>query len=112
MSSQSLSGQKRAHAEPEIDTDCTCFVCYEVMLDPVTLACGHTLDQRCLLKVVATANRGAGQHACPMCRTMLPATLPGVNVQLRDTLQQRYPDQVRTKPYSVGGGWCLVFKVL
>jgi hypothetical protein len=91
-SSLSLSGYKRPH--PEQDDDCTCFVCYEVMLNPVTLPCGHTLDQRCLLKVVAMASTGAGQRACPMCRHALPEVLPSVNEQMSNTIQQRHPEQV------------------
>ena len=74
--------------------DCTCFVCLDVLLDPVTLACGHTLDERCLLRVVATASSDAGQRACPMCRHALPEVLPGVNEQMRNRVQQRQPEQV------------------
>jgi hypothetical protein len=83
------------HDQPEPDPDCTCFVCYEVLLDPVTLACNHTLCMRCLAKVVATASTGAGQRACPMCRGELPYVPPSVNMKLRETVQQRYPGQVR-----------------
>jgi hypothetical protein len=90
----SLSGHKPPHAED--DPDCTCFVCYEVLLDPVTLPCGHTLDQRCLLRVVATASSGVGQRACPYCRHPLPAVLPGVNIPMRNTIQQSHPEQVNT----------------
>jgi hypothetical protein len=64
-------------------------VCWEVLLDPVTLPCGHTLDQRCLQRVVA-----AGGSACPTCRKALPAELPDVSVQLRDIVQLQYPQQV------------------
>jgi hypothetical protein len=88
---------KRSHPEDDPD-DCICFVCLDVLLDPVTLACGHTLDQRCLLRVVATASSGAGQRSCPMCRAALPETLPGVNVKLRRTVEARHPEQVQ---YSV-----------
>ena len=88
--------------EQELDPDYTCFVCYEVLLDPVTLACGHTLDQRCLLRVVAAASSGAGQRACPMCRHELPEVLPSINVQLRNAVQQRHPEQVN--PQSLRGG--------
>jgi hypothetical protein len=95
---------------PEPDPDCTCFVCYEVLLDPVTLECNHTLCMRCLAKVVATASTGAGQRACPMCRGELPYVPPSVNMQLRETVQQRYPGQVRqnpdAKPWRDGArGW-------
>ena len=84
----SSAGHKRAR-EPEIHDSCSCAVCWEVLLDPVTLPCGHTLDQRCLQRVVA-----AGGSACPTCRKPLPAELPDVSVQLRDIVQLQYPQQV------------------
>ena len=84
----SSAGHKRAR-EPEIHDDCSCAVCFDVLLDPVTLACGHTLDQRCLQRLVA-----AGGSACPTCRKALPAVLPDVTVQLRDIVQLQYPQQV------------------
>ena len=91
----SSAGHKRAR-EPEIHNSCSCAVCWEVLLDPVTLPCGHTLDQRCLLRVVATASSGVGQRACPYCRHPLPAVLPGVNIPMRNTIQQSHPEQVNT----------------
>ena len=84
----SSAGHKRAR-EPEIHGSCSCAVCWEVLLDPVTLLCGHTLDQRCLQRLVA-----AGGSACPTCREPLPAVLPNVSVQLRDLVQHQYPQQV------------------
>lgn len=87
----SLSGHKRPHAED--DPDCTCFVCYEVLLDPVTLpSCGHTLDRHCLERVYSTA-----QRACPMCRHPLPAVLPTINLQMRTIVQRRHPAEVHTR---------------
>ena len=98
----SSAGHKRAR-EPEIHNSCSCAVCWEVLLDPVTLLCGHTLDQRCLQRLVA-----AGGSACPTCRKALPAVLPDVTVQLRDIVQLQYPQQVALphlfwKPYLGAG---------
>ena len=105
----SLSGQKRSQpeVEAEVDPSCCCAVCFEVLLDPVTLPCGHSLDQRCLQKVVAAASGGTGQRACPTCRNALPTQLPDVSVQLRTLVQWRYQEQVRRGnpncPFSKGG---------
>ena len=79
------AGHKRAR-EPEIPDDCSCAVCFEVLVDPVTLPCGHTLDQRCLQLLVA-----AGGSACPTCRKALPAELPDVNVHMRNIVQRQKP---------------------
>ena len=96
----SLSGQKRSQpeVEAEVDPSCCCAVCFEVLLDPVTLPCGHSLDQRCLQKVVAAASGGTGQRACPTCRNALPMQLPDVSVQLRTLVQRLYQEQVRRGP--------------
>jgi hypothetical protein len=79
----------------EIDPDCCCAVCFDVLVDPVTMPCGHTLNQRCLQLLVAAASDGAGQRACPTCREVLPAVLPSVNIQLRNLVQRHHPIQVR-----------------
>jgi len=94
--SSSLSGHKRRQAE--VDVSCCRAVCLEVLVDPVTLPCGHCLDQRCLQKVVVPASGGTGQRACPTCRKALPAELPAINDQMRDLVQWRYQEQVRGTP--------------
>jgi len=91
MSSSSLAGQKRSEPEAEIDPDCKCAVCFEVLLDPVTLPCGHSLDQRCLQKVLDSG----GQRACPTCRKKIPADPPAISRVLCAMLERSYPRQVR-----------------
>ena len=85
----SVVGHKRSRTEQQLSPSCTCMVCWEVLYDPVTLPCGHSLDQRCLQKVLATEQRG-----CPTCRAPLPAEVPAVNVQMREMVEERYPQQV------------------
>ena len=102
-SSSSQQGQKRNREEQEVDPSCTCAVCMEVLLDPVTPLCGHPLDQRCMQKLVDAAG-GGGRATCPTCRDPLPVQLPRVTVNLRDMVQQRYPEQVRREnPNRCGG---------
>ncbi|RMY63428.1 hypothetical protein D0863_10552 [Hortaea werneckii] len=50
-----------------------CQVCYNLMLDPVTTSCGHTLCRNCLARVLDHS-----QH-CPVCRRDLaiPPSLHG-----------------------------------
>jgi hypothetical protein len=80
----------------ELDPNYCCDVCHEVLLDPVTLSCGHALDQDCLRKL---ASGNSGQRACPTCWRALPRNLPDVTFQLREMVQQRYPQQVRREPH-------------
>jgi hypothetical protein len=91
MSSSSQDAQDHSGQEQEVDPSFTCTVCMEVLLDPVTPPCGHSLDQRCMQKLV----EARGKRACPTCRAVLPKDLPCVSVQFRDVVEQRYPKQVR-----------------
>ena len=60
----------REFASREVD----CQVCYNLMLDPVTTFCGHTLCRKCMARVL--------DHSlhCPMCRRPL-ALPPSILVQ-------------------------------
>jgi hypothetical protein len=82
------SGSKRKIDEV-YDPRCSCAVCFKVLLDPVTLPCGHTADQACLQRLVAEGNA-----LCPSCREPMPAVLPNVNVEFRSGVQRQYPQQV------------------
>jgi hypothetical protein len=79
--------------EVEVDPTCSCAVCMEVLVDPVTLPCGHALDLGCVQRVV-NASRG-GAACCPTCREPIPTVLPSISVQLRDLVARMYPKQVR-----------------
>jgi len=85
-----LLPSRRSRQELELDEDWCCTVCFGVLLEPVALACGHTLDMRCLRKVARSR-----QRACPTCRQALPAQLPCVNIQLRDLVERHHPELVR-----------------
>jgi hypothetical protein len=73
----SVIGHKRSQAQRQLSPSCICMVCLGVLYDPLTLLCGHSLDQGCLQKVLDS--RVA--RACPTCRAPLPrlhemSTLP------------------------------------
>jgi hypothetical protein len=95
------SATHKRSREQEIHPNCSCAVCFGVLLDPVTLPCGHALDQRCAQLLVAIA----GPHACPTCKEALPAVLPNVSVQFGELVQERYPAQVPPKPNRNPAGW-------
>ena len=79
-----------------------CVVCWEVLLDPISLPCGHSLDKACLERVIATApllpGRGRARAkrmpCCPTCRAPVPKPTPLVNVTIRDLVEEHYPEQV------------------
>ena len=65
--------EKDRHADQEVVAALTdlcqkeldCQVCYSLMLDPVTTACGHTLCRRCLVRSLDHSSY------CPVCRRKL-----------------------------------------
>ena len=72
-----------------------CQVCYNLMLDPVTTACGHTLCRRCLARSL--------DHSlnCPVCRrqVLLPTSLYSQpsNKTLVDLLNGLCPELVTAR---------------
>lgn len=72
-------------------------------MDPVSLPCGHTLDQRCLEQVIASTTCGS-KACCPTCRDPVPEPYPRINVTIRDMVERFYPQQVKPaiqKPYEL-----------
>lgn len=51
-----------------------CHVCYSLMVDPLTTACGHTFCRKCVARVLDHSN------LCPACRRPLPMR-PGVSTE-------------------------------
>jgi Lon protease-like protein len=83
-----LLARLREVALKELD----CLVCYNMMLDPTTTACGHTFCRRCLTRVMDHSN------ICPVCRRDLhiPASLQNQssNIRLVSLLNRLCPDLV------------------
>ena len=80
------------HKRKEPGDSYCCVVCMEVLLDPVTLPCGHSLDKACLEQVIATTPLVRGRRApcCPTCRDRVPKPPPCVTVSIRDVVEERY----------------------
>ncbi|KAK5169741.1 uncharacterized protein LTR77_005719 [Saxophila tyrrhenica] len=82
-------------ALPQVD----CQVCYNLMLDPVTTFCGHTLCRVCMSRVL--------DHSlhCPICRRVLalPPTigLHPNNKTLVDLSNTLWPDMVKARRETV-----------
>ena len=56
-----------------------CSVCREQFTRPVTLTCGHTACEDCLVGWFETQEKSHNAFSCPLCRELLPNQLPGVN---------------------------------
>ena len=85
----------RDTAHKELD----CHICYNMMLDPTTTACGHTFCRKCLTRVLDHSN------VCPVCRhdlLILPslATQPS-NARLVALLNCLCPELVAARASAV-----------
>ena len=64
--------------------DMTCGVCFQILMDPISLGCGHSFCELCLAGMWKV-NR-TPVPLCPMCRVLWGRPgdrLPSVNVMLR-----------------------------
>lgn len=61
-------------ALPEV----TCLCCYDVLLDPTTLSCGHSFCRHCLAMWVQSSRKSM----CPTCRRIWHG-FPKVNISFR-----------------------------
>mmetsp|Transcript_7127 Transcript_7127/g.9868 ORF Transcript_7127/g.9868 Transcript_7127/m.9868 type:complete len:518 (+) Transcript_7127:32-1585(+) len=60
----------------ELEDQCTCWVCFEIFKEPVTLHCSHSFCQECASKVYKK------NPTCPFCRKPFELPLPPVNQEL------------------------------
>ena len=96
----STSGLKRKEPEPEIKPSFCCVKCHQVLLDPITLPCMHSLDKVCLEQIAAAAKaagRGGAKPCCPKpkCNAKIPTPLPKkVNDDMQKMVEIVYSKQV------------------
>ena len=71
--------RKREEREDTPDPEFCCAICHEILLDPVSLPCGHNFDNKCMHNLkVASEEPGIAQR-CPTCR----ADFHGAALQVR-----------------------------
>ncbi|CAK9111852.1 unnamed protein product [Durusdinium trenchii] len=72
-----------AHIE-EVPPHLECAICWKLLLEPVSVPCGHTFCQGCLAQALGYRN------VCSVCRAPVP---PGqaVNVLIRSMIAEQYP---------------------
>jgi len=70
--------------DEDIPPEFECSICMKLLLDPVTVSCGHTFCRVCLEK--SLGYRGL----CAVCRAPIAAG-QGVNILIRSILAERFP---------------------
>jgi len=71
-------------AEEDVPPEFECSICMKLLLDPVSVSCGHTFCRACLQK--SLGYRGV----CAVCRAPV-ADGQGVNVLIRSIVSERFP---------------------
>ena len=70
--------------------ECECMICMNVMVEPVTLPCGHTFCYACLKQTFVTSRK------CPLDRKAVPESY---NLKIDTTKQKKnatiYPDEFK-----------------
>jgi len=105
----SASHEAAAEQEPSMEQDCfrfqklrdrlrtelDCQVCYSLILDPLTMPCGHTFCRRCVARVLDHTD------LCPICRRKvgMPAAIQSepLNNTLARLIDYFFADQVTAR---------------
>jgi hypothetical protein len=72
-----------------MEGDFSCPICFELMTQPVTLACGHNYCKKCCIKVSSMVYL---RWRCPTCRASVSKTTFRVNCLLADVIRRSFPE--------------------
>jgi hypothetical protein len=78
-----------------------CIICSEMVFEPLSLPCGHTVCMACWRAAQAAWNQ---RNKCPTCAELIQGNefaRIGVNVMLRDLLAQLYPVEYEARRQRV-----------
>ncbi|KAI4897640.1 hypothetical protein NFI96_015832 [Prochilodus magdalenae] len=74
----------------------TCHCCYQVLVDPTTLNCGHNFCRHCL----ALWCQSSRKNECPECRQIWRG-FPRINVSFRDLVEKRFQAIVEKRRQAI-----------
>jgi len=74
----------------DLEDQCTCWVCFEIFKDPVTLHCCHSFCKECAMKVYKK------NPTCPFCRRSFELPLPDINRDV-EAIVARYRQKAAQK---------------
>uniref|UniRef100_A0A8C9KJ48 RING-type E3 ubiquitin transferase n=1 Tax=Panthera tigris altaica TaxID=74533 RepID=A0A8C9KJ48_PANTA len=80
-------------------SECQCLICVEILIEPVTLPCNHTLCNQCFQSTIEKASL-----CCPFCRRRISSWTRYharrnslVNTELWQIIQKHYPEECRLR---------------
>lgn len=93
----SMRGQEEDHpvrsSGPQISvSEFSCHCCYDTLVNPTTLNCGHSFCRHCL----ALWWMSSKKTECPECREKWEG-FPKVNILLRDAIEKLFPDAIKMR---------------
>ncbi|XP_069503888.1 bifunctional apoptosis regulator isoform X3 [Ambystoma mexicanum] len=68
----------------------SCHCCYDILVNPTTLNCGHSFCRHCLALWWVSSKK----TECPECREKWEG-FPKVNILLRDAIEKLFPDAMK-----------------
>ncbi|XP_033755449.1 bifunctional apoptosis regulator-like [Pecten maximus] len=76
------------------EAECGC--CFELLVEPTTLVCGHTFCRHCLAKWTVTS----GRRLCPTCKSEWRGS-PKVNIMIRNMLENAFSQKLAARTQEV-----------
>lgn len=70
----------------------SCHCCYDILVNPTTLNCGHSFCRHCLALWWVSSKK----TECPECREKWEG-FPKVNILLRDAIEKLFPDAIKLR---------------
>ncbi|XP_054992579.1 bifunctional apoptosis regulator isoform X2 [Sorex araneus] len=81
------------NTSPQISiSEFSCHCCYDILVNPTTLNCGHSFCRHCLALWWVSSKK----TECPECREKWEG-FPKVNILLRDAVEKLFPDAIRMR---------------
>ncbi|XP_008435691.1 bifunctional apoptosis regulator [Poecilia reticulata] len=87
---ESLQSKPRTSNISENEFSCHC--CYDILVNPTTLTCGHNFCRHCL----ALWWESSRKNECPECRQMWEG-FPKINILLRDAIEKIFREVVHRR---------------
>ncbi|KFP70624.1 PREDICTED: bifunctional apoptosis regulator [Acanthisitta chloris] len=73
-----------------------CHCCYDILVDPTTLNCGHSFCRHCLALWWVSSKK----NECPECREKWEG-FPKVNILLRDVIEKLFSDAIEQRKEDI-----------
>ncbi|XP_036420555.1 bifunctional apoptosis regulator-like isoform X1 [Colossoma macropomum] len=94
------AGDSPADRDPQAgglsEREFSCHCCYDILINPTTLNCGHSFCRHCL----ALWWESAGKNECPECRERWEG-FPKVNILLRDAVEKLFQADVQRRRQEI-----------